>query len=792
MLRYTYLLVLACCSLALAIHGQSVTYNDRSGLSHWIVSGIVQDRQGFIWLSTWNGLNRYDGYEFRQVKAVPGDGSHIRSEVIRKIDLDTDGNILCCIGDDMFMLDTKTYQFKDAPPDKHCKSIKQMTTLKDRQGNVWQLERYGVTKTPHHHYPAKMVAGTEKVQARAFLREKNGRWWLATKEDMSVRIFHRDNTLAGYLGRDGKLHPDKTTFGYRAYSMLEAANGDIWIGCKPGALLRLRPDGKGGYDIRRIEPAGLTCDIIYHIVQDRQERLWLGTFGDGIQCIPHPEADSPTAVNFLNAGFSKGKSRIRRLLLIGDNRLAGASTNGLYTADIRTDDIRQTVFRQLVRRGDDAGSLAGNATMDIVSDHRGNIFVATENYGIEQTTVESLFAECPRFTHHSKGTSSLTSDVCLALTVQPDGHLLVVSSDRVQEWNPETDEATIYATSFWNTNSHFSEERPLSLPDGSLLFGQEQGAYIATRHALTSHGYIPPLVFTELNIYGKPSDLSIAIRDTIRIDTDERNFSISYAALDYTNNTEICYRSKMKGGQWVNSGSKHELTFYDLQPGTYVLEVQSTDHYGRWADNRRQLVIIVTPHWYETLWARLLGWLLLIVTITVVICTLFYIRNLHHQRQKLLKKYLDLLGQSEERQATHSIQQRESLALEVPEVDQKFLERVRVYIEENISNEAANIADMAAHAAVSRSTLNRKLRSLVGITATQLLIDARLQKAHRLLSDPAGMVNSGITDVAYQCGYSDPRYFAKCFKQKYGITPTELYHQSLTASNPTADSAHTT
>ena len=88
----------------------TITYDIHSGLSHWVVSDILQDKQGFLWFSTWNGLNRYDGYEFKQIKTRPGDGTHIQSEVIRGIDLDDDGNIICYTDNDRFMLDTKEYR----------------------------------------------------------------------------------------------------------------------------------------------------------------------------------------------------------------------------------------------------------------------------------------------------------------------------------------------------------------------------------------------------------------------------------------------------------------------------------------------------------------------------------------------------------------------------------------------------------------------------------------------------------------------------------------------------------
>lgn len=755
------------CLCIQAVKPQSaITYDDRSGLSHWIVSGVVQDPQGFMWLSTWNGLNRFDGYEFRQVKAVPGNGVDIPSEVIRSIAIDPSGNILCKTDAACFMLDTKTYQFRELP-DSFLKHISKNTMLKDREGNIWQIERYGITKTLRPHHPATLVEGTSDVQARAFLKDRHERWWLATKEDECIRIFSSENELKGYLGADGRLHRSKTPFGQRAYCMMETPKGDIWIGCKPGALLHLRERHDGTYDISNIQPAGLTNNTIYHIAEDRQGRVWLGTFGGGIHCIPNPEDEIPSCIHF------GGKDKVRRLLVTDRGYVMAATTNGLLVGRIDQTNVSKTTFNQLIRDGHRASSLAGNATMDIVCDGHGHIFIATENYGIDMTTEESLCSTTPHFSHFSKATSSLTSDACLSIAVKDDGHLLIVCTDRVMEWTPEKDECNTYSTHFWNSTSHFSEERPMQLPDGSWLFGQEQGAYIATQHSLNTIDDSPPLVFTELAVSGKPVQLDVAQRDTLVIDTDERSFVLSYAALVYTDNSDICYRSRMNGGAWSNSSSKHSLTFYDIQPGTYQLEVQSTDHYGRWADNTRGLTIIVSPHWYETLWAKVLGLMLLIAIVVACIYTIFYIRNLHRQRSELLKKYMDLLASADTGKQDQK-KEPATMSLDVSDADRRFLDKVKEYINANIGNADANIDDMAAFSAVSRSTLNRKLRSLLDITATQLLIDARMEKARQMLvSNSEKEEKLSVTEITYQCGYTDPRYFSRCFKQKYGKTPTE-------------------
>ena len=58
-------------------------FNETDGLAHHHATGLVQDRQGMIWVATWNGLSRYDGYSFVSFKPKAGDGCSVRRHVGR-------------------------------------------------------------------------------------------------------------------------------------------------------------------------------------------------------------------------------------------------------------------------------------------------------------------------------------------------------------------------------------------------------------------------------------------------------------------------------------------------------------------------------------------------------------------------------------------------------------------------------------------------------------------------------------------------------------------------------------
>lgn len=102
------------------------------------------------------------------------------------------------------------------------------------------------------------------------------------------------------------------------------------------------------------------------------------------------------------------------------------------------------------------------------------------------------------------------------------------------------------------------------------------------------------------------------------------------------------------------------------------------------------------------------------------------------------------------------------------------MKRLMAYIEANISNADASPEEMADATATSRSNLNRKVNRLVGMSPMELMREARLRKAYQLLEENQMSIN----DIAYACGFSDPKYFSKCFKQATGQTPKQ-YKDSI-------------
>lgn len=245
---------------------------------------------------------------------------------------------------------------------------------------------------------------------------------------------------------------------------------------------------------------------------------------------------------------------------------------------------------------------------------------------------------------------------------------------------------------------------------------------------------------------------------------------IYFPALNYSGEGNISYAFLLgkDENQWNYIHQNHSATFLDLRPGTYQLKIRSTNSDGIWVDNIRCLTIIVTPTFWETRWAKALYLLIIALIAWGLIYTRQHISNLKRQQREAHEAYLTLLKNQHFPIEAQVMQSPTEPVVKLKPEDEDFMQRAMKFIELHIGDADINIGDMAEATATSRSGLNRKMKSLLGVTPLDFIREARIQKACQMLKSGAS-----VNDVAHRCGFSDPKYFGKCFKADIGMTPTE-------------------
>lgn len=755
-----------------------VKYDEEDGVPSNHVTQLLQDKHGFMWFSTWNGLCRFDGYEFQTFKIQAGDGCHMPNDRIRSIAIRPDGQIVCKVEEnEYYLFDTRTCRFHDVAPQdmqqaaddiqkyrqsKAVKTAESQVTFKydDRQNNHWEIANGQISLSVPVAEHTKRLSIEPAAEVKCLFKDSKNRYWLTTREDGAVRIYTSDMQPIGYLGRDGSIHTSYTSFGAPIYCMYETDDGSLWLGSKPQGLFRMQE--KGGHFVIS-QPTGMVEQDVYNIREDQFHRLWIATMREGLFYTKDYTTANP---QFLKPGqYPKDfGQRVRHLHITRNGILIAATTDGLVTAQLGNDVNKMTFYRHQ-RESDRAESLSCSATMDVIEDGSGQVWISTESGGVNIISERDLLKPQSVFRHMNSTTHQLPNDIVLSLAPINDRQTMVVSSHLLTLVDT-TGHSRVLDARFFNADYRFGDARPLSFGKGQWLFGLKDGAFTTSSSQMEQKAYSPPLVLTYIEVRGEREDVrgdwAIENSDTIILQPHERNVSIHFAALDFSAAERISYAFRLSTDEhWHYIGHDRSATLLDLKPGTYLLEIRSTNADGEWLDNIRTLTIIVKPTFWEAWYGQLLIVLLCVALLAAILYTYLYIRRIKRQHQQTLEAYLTLLNPS----PPHP---------HIKAEDDVLLKRVMKFIEENIADANIGVGDLAAAAAVSRSGLQRKLKQTMGITPQELLSEARIKRACQLLRTS----DKTVAEVAYACGFSDPKYFSKCFKQSTGKTPSEYKNAS--------------
>ncbi len=134
--------------------------------------------------------------------------------------------------------------------------------------------------------------------------------------------------------------------------------------------------------------------------------------------------------------------------------------------------------------------------------------------------------------------------------------------------------------------------------------------------------------------------------------------------------------------------------------------------------------------------------------------------NIIETRKKIIRKFVDEL-KPDSKNYSHNV------------LDEKFMQRAMDLIEKNISNYEFTAEDFAVQLSMSRSNLHIKLKALTNQSATEFIRLIRLKKSIGLLA----LNQYNISEVSYMVGFNSISYFNRCFKQQFGLTPTEYINK---------------
>ena len=174
---------------------------------------------------------------------------------------------------------------------------------------------------------------------------------------------------------------------------------------------------------------------------------------------------------------------------------------------------------------------------------------------------------------------------------------------------------------------------------------------------------------------------------------------------------------------------------------------------------------------------RVINWMAIgIIALLLIAIVLFYRYHLNKvtmQRERVIDTLWNIPAEelpAEPEQPVETPEAEETAEQTESTASSRFLARFKEVVEARMSDSEVSIEDLAADMNLSRVQLYRKVKAITDSSPVELLRTARLKRAYQLLIT----TDKNISEVAYDVGFTAPSYFTKCFKDEFGISPSDL------------------
>jgi diguanylate cyclase (GGDEF)-like protein len=387
----------------------------RDGLSNTSVSGIVQDSRGFMWFGTQNGLNRYDGKDFKLYENEPFSDNTLSQNLIQTLFMDE--NDVLWIGTygglNRFDVATERFSvFRNSPDnDASLSGDLVIAITRDAKGRLWVGTANGLnllkesdgTFKRYMHDPKDPGSLPNNV-VRALCCDSAGRLWVGTASGGLARYVEESDSFETIAYRPGDpaglpIEPA----GSAVMSIIPAPGGKLWIGSWGNAKHR------GGVSLfdpetRKFKTWALPDERVYVIRDLSPGKIYAGTWGGGLYEL---EPGSGEIQTFKHNGSRDSLPHDVVYSLFKDSSdVLWIGTNGGGIAKI---SAISSSFEVYVSDPKNATTLAMGKVTSIMADSTGGLWAGVYNGGVNRYDPEN--GQWRRYVHDSKDPGSLSNDI---------------------------------------------------------------------------------------------------------------------------------------------------------------------------------------------------------------------------------------------------------------------------------------------------------------------------------------------------------------------------------------------
>jgi ligand-binding sensor domain-containing protein len=367
------------------------------GLSQSTVYCMLQDRKGYLWFGTANGLNRYDGYSFLVFVNDPADTTSISGNGILSICEDSDGFIWVGTTDGVLnRFDRKLGIFTHYNITDHLKVEYDPDEM-------------------YYDFPLPLSRNNEK-SISAIAQDSKGFLWIGTWGRGLIKFDPRKNTSQHFH------YEEKNPNGFhsnRVKAILPERDGAIWIATLGGGLYKLIPE-KENTKILKYEhnknPYGLYDNKLFSLFKDSNDDLWIGTYGNGIlKLSKHNQQVAPLSAKFENVidNSPQAQSISHEIVTSFIEDKDGIIWIGSFGGVVRY-DLKKKSYFGFGRDTEIEKSISKNDVFSILQDKSGTIWIGT-HLGKGLSNLERSTLKFKQIKKSTTGKDELNDDVVWAI-----------------------------------------------------------------------------------------------------------------------------------------------------------------------------------------------------------------------------------------------------------------------------------------------------------------------------------------------------------------------------------------
>jgi len=502
-----------------------------------------------------------------------------------------------------------------------------------------------------HQLLVKNPKNKTENEVRAIFEDNAGKLWIGTKAG-KLYVYKNGKELtdvfsnmpAGGLGS--------------VYTVTQGKSGTLWIGTKGSGLFKAEPLPTNGekyrlthYDTNPHDVNSLNNKRIYSVLEDSHARVWVGTFGGGINLMVKGIGDNATFKNSNNSFKNYPIAEcnvVRHLQEDSKGNIWVATTNGLVIFNPNFDSPDTYRFYRYRKIPGDATSLGNNDVQFIYKDKNRKMWVGTFGGGLQQLISKPNLQDKFKFKYFTTE-NGLPNDIILSIIGDNKGKLWLTTENGLSKYDPETGVFQNYDYSDGLPNTKFSEAASIRSRSGKILLGCLNGYVSFDPDKVYNAKFKANIALTNIQIFnksvipgveGSPLKYPIDQTEHITLHYDQNLIGIEYTVLDYRESHKILYAYKLDNldKDWNYVRNQRQATYTNLSPGKYVFRVKSVSYDLFTNVPEKTIIITILPPPWLTWWAFIGYFILAVILLEItrrIIFTMIRLRNRVVVEQKL-------------------------------------------------------------------------------------------------------------------------------------------------------------